>query len=97
MYIASWQVVVHLEGNASAISQFDQQQMFSVFPNASSTQLNIVTEVQDFSIAIFDIAGRQSYQGANMKTIEIGSFERGIYIICLEYGNCIFTQKVLKK
>ena len=79
-------------------NQFDAT-TFQVSPNPTAHTFSISSETESIkSVAIFDVTGKQLYfeedMGVHLKTLDISSFSKGIYLVRLNKNT---TVKVLKQ
>ena len=81
---------------------------FSIYPNPASSKVTIKFESEDVgvdgfqrSISIYDVAGKsylsQSFHTTSDKTIELDvhNFPKGIYVVEMNYGDYLSTQKLV--
>lgn len=72
--------------------------LFHIYPNPAQNIIIIDSQLQIFSFAIFDIAGRIIYSKKNSRDktqIDCSNFSNGIYFIQLTNGNKFFNQKII--
>lgn len=69
------------------------------YPNPVSTVLSIDTAATEGSIAIYDILGSRVYNGVfdTKAAIDMSALSNGVYIVKLQSGNKVFTQKIIKQ
>ena len=60
---------------------------FNLYPNPTSDLINIVGEIQNFNIEIFDMVGKRIYQSKNEDIINIKNLDSGIYLLKIIYNN----------
>ena len=60
---------------------------FNLYPNPTSDFINIVGEIQNFNIEIFDMVGKRIYQSKNEDIINIKNLDSGIYLLKIIYNN----------
>ena len=82
--------------SSSSIEEFTNFS-FSVYPNPSSQQINIETELIFESIKVFDCMGKEinDFTFKN-ETINIENLSKGLYIISLYNNKNIFSQTFIK-
>jgi hypothetical protein len=90
------------EDNESEVSEAT----FSMFPNPTSDQVNVLLEVQKagpLNLMILDLSGKKVYhmsrpnidQGHQLITIELLDLPSGEYIVKLQAGNVMRSEKLL--
>lgn len=68
----------------TGISTFDLNHNVNVFPNPSSGIVNITGDVlaqRNFSVEVFDAAGRIVFTASNEKILDLSSLENGMYVL----------------
>lgn len=67
----------------NGISELQEADNISVFPNPTSTVLNIVSSylMNDFEINIYDFSGRVLFKELNKDKVDVSKFSTGIYIV----------------
>ncbi|MGJ8666304.1 MAG: M14 family zinc carboxypeptidase [Patiriisocius sp.] len=72
---------------------------YLIFPNPTSSILNIETDQKNYNIFIFDILGQLLLEQNNMsfaQTLDVESYSSGIYFLRMEKGNDSRTFKIIK-
>jgi len=84
------------EVNAGKLSNEDfepsQVKAFNIFPNPTNGEIVYFNRAAD--VMVFDLNGRQMYQGKNVQTLNIAHYPAGIYLIKTSEG---LVQKLVKK
>ena len=87
----------------SAVEKIEKNNSMMLFPNPSTTQLNIV--FNDFAVVqqvnIFDVAGKILFStpkiNSSLLTVDVRNFAPGIYLVRTETENGWLTKKFLKE
>ncbi len=69
---------------------------FSVYPNPVVDQLNIKSTEAVNTVSVFDVTGKLLQTVENSKSIDMSSYNSGIYFVEVTIGNSTQTVKVLK-
>ncbi|GGD91753.1 T9SS type A sorting domain-containing protein [Planktosalinus lacus] len=69
---------------------------FSVYPNPVVDQLNIKSTDAVNTVSVFDVTGKLLQTVENSKSIDMSSYNSGIYFVEVTIGNSTQTVKVLK-
>jgi hypothetical protein len=70
---------------------------FECSPNPCENQLQISTELQEFTITLYDVSGHLLYKGKNEKTLNLSGFSRGVFFVHLTSPEGITsTRKVMR-
>ena len=80
----------------TSINEVANQNIFSIYPNPSSSTINIDYNEHFSTIRIIDIQGKVVLQ-SKQKTIDINSLENGIYVIQIETENGVVNSKFVKQ
>jgi hypothetical protein len=80
----------------TSVKEVSKSNMFSIYPNPSSSSININYNERFLNINILDIQGKMVLQ-SKQKTIDINSLENGIYIVQIETENGILNSKFVKQ
>ncbi len=84
------------EVNAGKLSNEDfeplQVKTFNIFPNPTNGEIVYFNRTAD--VMVFDLNGRQMYQGKNVQTLNVAHYPSGIYLIKTSEG---LVQKLVKK
>ncbi|MEL7147442.1 MAG: MBG domain-containing protein, partial [Bacteroidota bacterium] len=81
----------------------EEQAAWSIYPNPTSAQFSISAPLnKDFSVMILDTAGKviwkNSESGSTPETINVASWERGIYMVqIIDQGEVLTSYKLLLK
>ena len=65
---------------------------FNVFPNPSNGGTVYFNRAAD--VTVYDMKGRQMYQGKNVETLNVDTYPAGIYLVKTKEG---LVQKLVKK
>ncbi|MFZ4798381.1 MAG: DUF4465 domain-containing protein, partial [Bacteroidia bacterium] len=76
----------------TGVNEIANQRSFSIYPNPSSSTINIDFNERFSTIKIIDIQGKMVLQ-SNQKTIDINGLENGIYIVQIATENGILNSK----
>jgi hypothetical protein len=70
-----------------------------VYPNPAKSEINLMGLTQEFSVAIYDLSGREGFTDMNQTRIDVSDLETGIYIINIRSlsGEILYTTKVVKE
>ncbi len=73
--------------------------IFQLFPNPVSAQLAIRSSAHIDEVRIYDLSGRliQSQQGADIRSIDMAALAEGVYMVSVQSGSRIETQKIVKR
>jgi hypothetical protein len=69
--------------------------LFNVYPNPATGQIFVETHESDFSIAVYDLVGRQNFLSQNEKVIDTSQWQSGIYFIVLKTSSSTFSRKLI--
>jgi predicted extracellular nuclease len=72
----------------------------SIFPNPSSGTLNISSELNDYTLQVFDLTGKSVISKTNLSEnaqIDVTDLTNGIYMVKLNQGNNQLTKKIIIK
>ncbi len=70
-----------------------------ISPKSTQSELNIATELDDYTLSIFNTAGQEVKRMSNLsanQTVEIGELNDGIYFVKIQGNGVNETQKVTK-
>jgi len=86
------------------ISDFANQYCWSVYPNPTTSTINIQSldfQTDDMTVEIHDIAGRtlfsQQFEHSNNLLIDLSSFPAGLYLMKISSAKKIYTYKIVKQ
>ncbi len=68
------------------VRESEVQNVFGLYPNPTSTQINIVSSAIEFIVRITDNSGRVILESKNSKQIDVSSFASGLYILSYQDG-----------
>ena len=71
------------------LSNKAKESSISVYPNPASTSVNFEKELQN--VTIYNIVGTQVYQAAAATTVDVSSFQAGVYYLQHAEGTSRFT------
>jgi endonuclease I/DNA/RNA endonuclease YhcR with UshA esterase domain len=78
----------------AASSHFNENKLFTIFPNPVKNELFISPSGEIKSISVFDLNGRlKMTRGENPSVIDISGLNEGIYILRIEDFNQVYTVK----
>jgi hypothetical protein len=80
----------------TSMNEVANKSMFSIYPNPSSSSINIDFNERFSMIRIIDIQGKLILQ-SRQKNIDINSLENGIYMVQLETENGVLNNKFVKQ
>jgi len=83
----------------SSVDDFPITSEFLIFPNPTTTELNIVSSREDIhnsTYQIIDTFGRIILQGQMQKTITLESLPKGIYLFKIDISGKTLVQKFIK-
>lgn len=69
---------------------------FTVFPNPVVDQLNIKSNEAVNNVSVYDVTGKLLQSVQNTKSIDMSSYNSGVYFVEVTIGNSTQTVKVLK-
>ncbi len=81
----------------TGISNPDNNNSFEAYLSKNTLYINNDSEIS--SVSVFDLSGKQVYQGAyttNNISIDASMWQKGLYIVKVNAANGIYTQKVVK-
>ena len=74
------------------------QNTFTVYPNPAETALNIgITGVEATGYTVFTITGQVVLEGNFISTIDVSMLSSGIYILQVNAGEQLFTERFVKE
>lgn len=68
---------------------------WELFPNPARNNLEIITNISDFNLQIFDLNGCMINSIANEKKIDISNLNNGIYMLILYSNNTYSAKKII--
>jgi D-alanyl-D-alanine carboxypeptidase len=77
--------------NTTAINETDLNNSIGIFPNPTTSILNISTSLTNFELKVFDIKGQLVLNDRNRHTIDVSNFPTGLYVIRLQDLNSMTT------
>ena len=80
---------IKLGNTLVGLSNKAKESSISVYPNPASTSVNFEKELQN--VTIYNIVGTQVYQAAAATTVDVSSFQAGVYYIQHAEGTSRFT------
>lgn len=81
----------------SGLSMTDASFVFECSPNPVENELHISTELNEFTLAIYDINGYLLHQGKNEKTLNLSGFSNSVFFVELTSPSGITsTRKVVR-
>ncbi len=101
-YYTVYLVNVDAEGQTTGIENEEANGFgVSVSPNPFSNEINIDTDAEIKSVAVYNCVGKLVYQntygGASNVTVETADYANGLYIVRVVTSNAIITKKMIKK
>jgi hypothetical protein len=88
----------------TGVSELINPSTFSVYPNPSNDKLHLQYELKQNStvlINLLDLTGRLVYtsnesqqKGAQSRSIDLSAFNKGIYLLQMQAGSDVLTQKI---
>ncbi len=71
--------------------------LFHLFPNPTSTVLNVQTTQENYEITVFDILGRtvKKFSRNNSTSIEVTDLKKGLYFFKMQTNNTCETHKIV--
>jgi predicted extracellular nuclease len=91
----------HAIGNCATASVNDEQTWdVSIFPNPTSGTLNIRSEINDYTLQVFDLTGKSVITKTNLSEnaqIDVADLTNGIYMVKLNNGSHQLTKKMIIK
>lgn len=94
-------VLTHL--NALGVENNDRQDVFSLYPNPTSSVLNIKTTANgDWTLSIVDMLGKTMYTNSKDNsgvggeiTVNVDGWSKGVYFVEFKFGNSKTTDKFI--
>jgi arylsulfatase A len=81
--------------DVNAVSSLSNEIEVQLFPNPTSTQLNIITKEDFDQVLIYDYTGKQLLKKSKRSTLNVAIMPVGIYFLTLEKdGKTVYTQEV---
>ncbi len=90
-----WAYKLHNANLNVAVSELKSESLISIYPNPTSENIFIETELSDFEVEILDVYGHLIYEGANEKRIKMGHFDDGIYFLRVYSEEGIVSKKII--
>ncbi|TCK67593.1 putative secreted protein (Por secretion system target) [Winogradskyella wandonensis] len=93
--------IVTLEGavqnSVLSTDNFSQQDRLSVFPNPVSQMLYLEGNAlnMDYSVALYDVMGKQVFTKRNIHAINVSKYRRGVYFLKVKTANIELNKKIL--
>mgnify|MGYP003113532582 CR=1 FL=1 len=81
-------------GWTGPVSVIERSNAIIIYPNPTSDYINISKKVD---IRVFNIVGKLIASEKQINTLDVSSFNSGIYNVVLEYNNKIINKKIIKK
>jgi len=73
-----------LNNNLTSTNDLAQTKLVSIYPNPTSSILNVETDFSDFDISIYSATGQTIFKGKNTQTIEVSHWAKGMYWLQLQ-------------
>ena len=85
--------------NTTGINETDLNNSIGIFPNPTTSIINISTSLTNFELKVFDINGQLVLNDRNRHTIDVSNFPTGLYVIRLQDLNTksIITKKFIRE
>lgn len=81
----------------SGLSMTDASFVFECSPNPVENQLHISTELNEYTLAIYDVSGNILHVGQNEKTLNLSGFSNDVFFVQLTAPSGITsTRKVFR-
>ena len=77
--------------NTTGINETDLNNSIGIFPNPTTSVINISTSLTNFELKVFDINGQLVLNDRNRHTIDVSNFPTGLYVIRLQNLNSMTT------
>ena len=87
--------------NFGTINKIDENQGFdfNIFPNPSNGIFTVSTELNASSILVSNVLGQEVYfnnsKGINSQVIDLSKFDKGIYMVKVQYDNQVLVKPVI--
>lgn len=94
-----FKIYLRYRDSSTGIDETHTNICIKLFPNPSSTILNVIVPNQNekFEIEIYSLLGQQIFKTSNKTIIDIGNFEKGIYFITVKQNDKTVTTKIIKQ
>jgi hypothetical protein len=82
------------------INTASKNSLFDIFPNPFTTNINLNTQLQDYSIMMLDVFGNRVFNQDKINgssNVELQSLPSGVYFLTIESEGIRQTQKVIKQ
>jgi len=80
----------------SIINENIENNYFKIFPNPVATELNIISDINEFDVRIFDSMGRLILKCNNIHKINVDSLSSGIYMMQAFFNSKSLIYKFIK-
>lgn len=80
-----------LVNNITSVSETNLDNSMSIYPNPTTTILNISTTFPNYEVKIFDIAGHMVLHNKNSQTLDVSYLPTGLYLLELQDQNSMTT------
>ncbi|SFT88242.1 Por secretion system C-terminal sorting domain-containing protein [Lishizhenia tianjinensis] len=73
---------------------------FTLYPNPSSGWVNLKTDYEkDYTVAVYDLGGRELFRKSNALSLDLANFDAGIYLVSIydEQHQILKTAKIVKR
>lgn len=83
-------------GQASSIGDWDRKEKVIIYPNPSSTKIQVITSFQNAQFRILNLQGQEVLNGSTNETINISNLSSGVFIVQVINGQNISSTKFIK-
>lgn len=86
--------------STAANALLKEEELYSIFPNPSTSIVTVKTSLNDAWLQILDAQGRVIFLDSindHLKIVSLDSFETGVYFFCLKSNSNYQVKKVLKQ
>lgn len=70
---------------------------FKIYPNPVSNSLNITATSTIDKVELYSVLGQKVYETSSTSSIDISSFDSGVYFVQIYSGNNSITKKIIKQ
>ena len=74
-----------------------QKQNIKLYPNPARDVIRLMTEETDYEVKLFNNVGQVVLSGKNLRSINVSSLSRGIYLLELKGSEWIWSESIVLK
>jgi hypothetical protein len=69
------------------VPEIEKENVVVIFPDPANDFVDLKTDLDDFTVSLFNMMGQEVYFAKNSKHLNIGGFSAGLYFIAIRTAN----------